>query len=322
MEYRVALRYQEDYIPHNFMDMVSSLFAEAGLSLERLRAFCQVAEAGGFTKAAGGDPAKQPLLSRQIKELETFFGVELLKRQGRGVVLTKVGEELHRIVRDSFGALADFKVGIQHQPLILHIGAGDSIIQWMILPALTAVRKALPNIRLKLLNLPTQSIVGKLESGEIELGIVRKDAISDALDGATLGSMQFGLFVPKRAVTNKERSDWKAILGRCPLATLEGGGNYRSALESAASEAGIALQIEVECSSFPSVAKAMTAASLGGLLPVAAGEELPSGQFIHVKVPWVSHLERTVSLAWNPRVVSVRERVGDAARRLLAIWKK
>ena len=55
--------------------MFRDLFQTTGLTLERLHSFLMVAEAGGVTKAAGGDPNRQSLFSRQIKELEEFFGV-------------------------------------------------------------------------------------------------------------------------------------------------------------------------------------------------------------------------------------------------------
>src|SRR5476651_2050856 len=76
------------------MDMFDQMLSKGGLSLDRLNNFCRIAEAGGITKAAGGDPGKQSLYSRQIKELETFFGLELKVRQGKGIALTDAGQRL------------------------------------------------------------------------------------------------------------------------------------------------------------------------------------------------------------------------------------
>src|SRR5437660_3252770 len=79
--------------------MFTHLLQEGGLSFDRLQSFCLVAQAGGVTKAAKGDPAKQSLFSRQIKELEEFFGTELIRRKGRGVTLSEAGERLNIIAR-------------------------------------------------------------------------------------------------------------------------------------------------------------------------------------------------------------------------------
>ena len=302
------------------MDMDSELFSTGGLSFDRLRAFVLVAHAGGFTKAAEGDPTKQPLLSRQVKELEAFFGVELLKRLGRGVKLTEAGEDLYRLTRDTFGALGDFKAAVRQTPPTLRIGAGDSVIQWTILPSLASVRKKMPHVRLKLINLPTQVIVEKVESGELDLGIVRKEAVTNRLVGEELGPMEFGLFVPKRVLMGKERSPWQSVLGHCPIAALEGNGDHRQLLKSMANQYKLKLQIEVECSSFSAVASAMAHSSLGGILPLAAASAFPPGQFARLAVPWMGRLTRKMSLVWSLRTVSVRSRLEVLAQALVQIW--
>lgn len=48
---------------------------------------------------AEGDPSRQSLISRQIGELEAFFGTELARRKGKGLELTDAGLELARQVR-------------------------------------------------------------------------------------------------------------------------------------------------------------------------------------------------------------------------------
>src|SRR5688572_4142457 len=123
--------------------MFSELLNESGLSLDRLESLCLVAQAGGVTKAAKGDPAKQSLFSRQIKELEEFFGAELIRRKGRGISLTEAGARLNAIARECLTALSDFKSDCKGQPVELAIGAGDSLIQWVLLPRLDKLKAKL-----------------------------------------------------------------------------------------------------------------------------------------------------------------------------------
>ena len=178
--------------------MFAELLSESGLSLERLQSFCLVAQASGVTKAAKGDPAKQSLFSRQVKELEEFFGAELMRRKGRGIVLTTAGERLNVLARESFASLLDFKSGCKGLPVEIVIGAGESIIDWVLMPRLREVRKKLPNVRLKFLNLATNEIVRRLADGVIDFGVVRKDAVARPLQCASLGAMGYSLFVPER----------------------------------------------------------------------------------------------------------------------------
>src|SRR5688572_3052813 len=97
--------------------MYEKLFTHVGLSLDRLRSFSEIVAAGGISAAAGKDPNRQSQLSRQLKELERYFGVELLVR-GRGrLKLTPAGSELHRIVGQAFGALEKFSQSCANQPV-------------------------------------------------------------------------------------------------------------------------------------------------------------------------------------------------------------
>ena len=77
-----------------------SILAKTGFLLDRLAGFCAVAGAGSIVGAARGDAVRQSLLSRQIRELEEFFGTELVRRQGRGLVLTAAGVELAALGRN------------------------------------------------------------------------------------------------------------------------------------------------------------------------------------------------------------------------------
>src|SRR5512135_1590479 len=95
------------------------LFARGGLSLERLRNFALIAEAGGMSLAAGGDPARMSLFSKQVKELEAFFGVALTLRQGRKVKLTEAGQRLAQLAQAHLSGLEDFQQTCQGVPQTL-----------------------------------------------------------------------------------------------------------------------------------------------------------------------------------------------------------
>ena len=60
------------------------IFARSGISLERLRVFLQIADAGSMAEAAPGDPVRQSQFSRQLKELEEALGASLTVRSVGG----------------------------------------------------------------------------------------------------------------------------------------------------------------------------------------------------------------------------------------------
>lgn len=121
--------------------MFEKLFAESGLSLDRLKSFLEVAAAGSIVKAAAGDPVRQSQYSRQIKELEDFFRIHLMERQGKGSRLTANGRELARISRFFMMGLSNFQRGCLVEEQSYRIGTSGTYIQRFLLPSLAQARK-------------------------------------------------------------------------------------------------------------------------------------------------------------------------------------
>lgn len=72
------------------------------MHFRQLKYFVVVAECGSFSQAAEVLEVAQPALSRQIKDLENLFGVDLFLRLPRGLQLTPAGLSL---LRDSRSVL-------------------------------------------------------------------------------------------------------------------------------------------------------------------------------------------------------------------------
>ena len=286
--------------------MFSDLLQQNGLSFDRLHSFCLVAEAGGVTKAAKGDPARQSLYSRQIRELEEFFGVELIRRSGRGIVLTQAGATLNILVREQITVLADFKSECQHQPVEVVLGAGDSVIQWLLLPRLAEIRERFPGVRFKFLNLSTADAVKRLVDGMIDFAVAREDAVTRPLDARPMGVMGYALFIPQNHPAARQNPADGKWLDNVPLATLEGEGSFRSDLAEIARKQKIRLHNQVECSSFPLAARAVSRGDVAAILPAIAATELAGLAAVEVKLGFLRQFDRKMCLATNPRRIRLR----------------
>jgi DNA-binding transcriptional LysR family regulator len=291
--------------------MIDDLLQHGGLSLDRLQSFCRVAEAGGVTKAAKGDPARQSLFSRQIKELEEFFGVELVRRSGRGVVLTEEGRRLHALAREELLSLQDFKQNCAKERAQLTLAAGDSVIQWLLLPRLPGLLAKLPNVSLRILNLSSAEIASGLGEGTLDIGIVRAGSVSGRIKTALLGSMQFALFIPLRLLGGKRPAEFTpVVVSGLPFAVLEGEGAFRSELARLAERGKVRLDFQIELSSFPLVAKAVQTGVCAAVLPELARSQFNTAEVAEVHLDWLRPMSRQIVLAWNPRLARIRTILG------------
>ena len=75
-------------------------------SLNALRAFEATARHGSLSRAAGELHVTHSAVSHQIKALEAELGVPLLRRAGRGVAVTAVGQQLEAALGDAFARMA------------------------------------------------------------------------------------------------------------------------------------------------------------------------------------------------------------------------
>jgi LysR family transcriptional regulator, hypochlorite-specific transcription factor HypT len=70
------------------------------LDLEWLEDFLVLADSGNFSRAAQARAIAQPALSRHIKSLEEWVGVDLFNRSAQPVTLTEAGKRFHPTVGD------------------------------------------------------------------------------------------------------------------------------------------------------------------------------------------------------------------------------
>jgi len=286
--------------------MFDSLLSENGLSLDRLKNFCLVAEAGGIARVSAGDPAKQSLYSRQIRDLEEFFQVELTRRKGKGIELTQAGQELARQARAQFLALSEFKDSCRQQPLEVRIGAGNSLIEWWLTPQIKKFQKAVPSASWQFQNMRTAGAVKALTDLTLDFALIRKNAVPASLKCHSLGSIDYLLFAP---VTFKSRPNSpERILAEYPVA-LAMGGELSEQFKQACAKAEIKTCIRFTCTSLTQAAGLVEAGVACSVLPGIATSSFDPKKVTAHKLPMMHGYRREIALAWNPRMLSTRPRL-------------
>src|SRR4030095_8518011 len=146
------------------------------MELRHLRYFLAVGEALNFTRAAAQLRVAQPALSRQMQDLEDEIGVDLLRRNPRGVTLTAEGklflEEVRELLRRAEDSVEKVRALARGEYGELRVGYAPTPTVEILPPALAAFQKAVPRVKLLLHDLSSDEIITGLRDASLELAIM------------------------------------------------------------------------------------------------------------------------------------------------------
>jgi DNA-binding transcriptional LysR family regulator len=287
--------------------MYDKLFERRGLSFERLRSLIEVAGAGGIAKAVGDDPVRQSQYSRQLKELEQYFGAELTCRKGKSLTLTPAGRRLAAATRASFASLCDIRSELANVPMEVTIGAGEALQHWILVDAVGVLRGSWPQVLITLVNSRTTAVVDALSEHSLDFGLVRSNAVPKTLRSKIVGHLDYRFFVPHSLRLKLAPEDPERLLTKAPLAMLEGGGDYTQHLMEVARRLRAPLNIGLVCTTLPQVCRAVRSGAFAGVLPTLASAELPTDKYAVYNLPALKSLRRPLALCWHPRLFAIRE---------------
>jgi LysR family glycine cleavage system transcriptional activator len=116
------------------------------------RAFEAAARHLSFQEAADELHVTPSAVSHQIRALEAYLGVELFRRDHRGVTLTREGNDYHSHLRTAFDVMASATADIKREKLSgrFVLGASSAFISRWVLPRLTRFGAEFPSIHLEL----------------------------------------------------------------------------------------------------------------------------------------------------------------------------
>jgi LysR family transcriptional regulator, hca operon transcriptional activator len=150
------------------------------MELRHLRYFVAVAEAGSLTVAALRKlHTSQPSLSRQIRDLESEVGAQLLTRRARGIELTPAGRaflEHARAVLSQVDAATEAarRVAQPAKPCFSMGFLTGHELTWMP-EALRILRNELPNIDVMISSQYSPLLADALAQGKIDAAFLRRE---------------------------------------------------------------------------------------------------------------------------------------------------
>jgi aminoethylphosphonate catabolism LysR family transcriptional regulator len=225
----------------------------------QLRAFHAVATHGGFTAAADALGLGQPTLSTQVGALERYFGVELLHRRGRTVMLSELGRDLYKITLRLFGAEAEAidLLGTVRDLAAGHLQVG-AVGPYHVTEMLAAFNERFPQIRVTVSIGNSQEMLERLLDFRSDVAILAQIEADPRFHSLLFSRHPVVVMVHRAHPWARRRQVNLADFVDQPMVLRETGSTTRRAFEHALASAGIVPRVVMEIGSREAVWHAVT----------------------------------------------------------------
>lgn len=144
-------------------------------NLNELAIFLVACETKNFSQAGRQLHLSQPAISQTINSLEKHFGTKLFLRQGRSVDLTEIGQTLRPMVMELVSAarrMEETVSSLQGEVVgEFEIGCSTASGKYLLPNLIARYRRMYPLVRIDVLVTSRDSVIKKLVSGEVAMGV-------------------------------------------------------------------------------------------------------------------------------------------------------
>ncbi len=146
------------------------------LNIENLKMFCLVVDEGSISQAARLSFVSQPAVTRQIHQLENFYGALLFDRSEGKLIVTEIGRVLYPFAKAIVNDFNHSKEVIQQLTddynANLRVGASLTIGEYLLPSLLGKFKKQKPEIKVTLTIKNTALVLEDLSKDVIDLALV------------------------------------------------------------------------------------------------------------------------------------------------------
>lgn len=260
------------------------------MELLDLRYFVSIAETGSFTKSALQNNIAQSALSRRVRDLETEIGVQLFYRNGRGVLLTEVGETFLARTRGILSDLESLRQEMARTTGVLEgtvtLAVPPSVGLVLLAPLLSQIRADHPGIRMRVLEGFSGHVADWLANGKADLAVLYNIRPSALLDSEHLLFEDMYLM----SAGGAQRPGGDDTVRLCDLQGVELAlpghpHGLRLLVDEACARAQVALTVAMELDTLPTICDLVASGTIRTILPLTAVQaDLASGRITAQKI--------------------------------------
>lgn len=225
------------------------------MNLRHWQHFLAIAGAGSFSSAATITGIAQPVLSREMRELEEQFGTTLFQRHSRGVRLSEAGDLFRKRAEMLLQQIAlvptEVKATADQPSGGLAVGFPPSMMGIVTGAAVAEFRSRYPAVRLEAREATSIQIRDALLAREIDLGILTFPLVEPELTVSPLMREPMVLVGPTPLPFEAGRPVMIGQVAQLPLVIAKRPNSTRLLVEHALEESGHSLNLALETDAAP-----------------------------------------------------------------------
>jgi DNA-binding transcriptional LysR family regulator len=180
------------------------------MNARQLEVFRAIMRSASMTAAAQSLNVSQPAISKVLRHFEDQLGYALFERvNGRLLPTTEARllfDDADRVFRE-IEAVRQLAVRIREKRMgMLRIGASAPPTFGVLPAAIDRFQARHPEVKIVLLTLPAQDLTGKIEVGEVDLGLTVSTLQARSLQAEVLGTTEIVAVLPKGSPLAKRTS--------------------------------------------------------------------------------------------------------------------
>jgi DNA-binding transcriptional LysR family regulator len=273
---------------------------------ENIAIFAVVVEMESLNKAAQVLNISQPALSRKIMRLEEELDVELFRRKGKKLELTRAGQicyeyalEQRHADRKLQRALEEFKTTVKPSSII--IGASLTTLQSTLPDLITIYTKDYPNTDIKAITGKTHEIVPMVRDRKVDIGLVASKIEHPGLQCIPLFDDHLCLVLPAGHSFVDKPSIEIGDLHELPMILFSRGTWYRVLMDELFHRYAIHPDVKMEIDSFEAIIRLVSTCKTATLLPASYLRRhfIEENELIVRFIPALEQTTRTTSLLFT-----------------------
>jgi DNA-binding transcriptional LysR family regulator len=270
------------------------------MNFRHLIAFVAVSESLNFSRAAEELRVAQPAVSQQIRALEVDLGVDLFDRIGKKVTLTDAGRALLPYARQILATVEAAENEVRERGQLKRgrtsLGAPPTVSTHLLPARLTQFKQNCPGLEVTLREAGTETLLGLIEDGKLDLAIVATEVLPAAVEAEPLLEEPYVLAVSVRhPFLGKRQTVRLSDLSAEPFILFPEGYKLREVTLTACRKAGFEPKVALDGGAMQSALEFVGAGLGVALVPELA---LADAGSIHAVRIADQTLKRSLGLVW------------------------